>query len=301
MMRVSVSKRLHAPAGPFQLQAEFEVKAGVFACLTGPSGAGKTTLLRLIAGLERPDAGRIEVDGEVWFDSRSGVNLSPQKRRAGLLFQDYALFPNMTVRQNVEYALPSGGGRDRVTDLLKVFRLTGLDNRTPATLSGGQKQRVALARALAAAPRLLLLDEPLSALDPLLRRELQDAIAAVQKREALTALLVSHDRPEIVRLASWVFCLEAGRLARQGTPAEVFGLARLSQKLSLTGTVLSLRPAGVMRILTVLVGSEAVQVTALPEDVEGLTPGDEVLLAAKAFQPMVLKLGRDAAKSEGDG
>lgn len=290
-IRFTLRKRLHAATGPMDLELEAEVGQGEFVSVFGPSGAGKTTLLRMLAGLSRPDAGRIEVGGETWFDSAAGVDWPARRRRAGLVFQDYALFPNMTVRGNLEYALPEGGDRDRVEALLQAVRLTGLADRRPDTLSGGQKQRVALARALAAGPSLLLLDEPLAALDQAMRRELQDEIASLQRRYALPALLVSHDLGEVFRLSARVLCLEAGRLARQGRPAELFGGGRMSAKLRLSGTLLSIEAADVVKVLTVLVGNEAVRVTALPADAEGLAPGDRVFLAAKGFNPMVIRAG----------
>lgn len=288
-IRFTLRKRLQSAHGPMDLELEAEVGEGEFVSVFGPSGAGKTTLLRMLAGLSRPDAGRIEVGGETWFDSAAGIDWPARRRRAGLVFQDYALFPNMTVRGNLEYALAEGADRARVEALLQAVRLTGLADRRPDSLSGGQKQRVALARALAAGPNLLLLDEPLAALDQAMRRELQDEIAALQRRYALPALLVSHDLGEVFRLSARVLCLESGRLARQGRPADIFGGGRISTKLRLSGTLLSIEAADVVKVLTVLVGNEAVRVTALPADVEGLAPGDKVFLAAKGFNPMVIR------------
>jgi molybdate transport system ATP-binding protein len=246
-------------------------------------------LLRMLAGLARPDAGRIEVDGKAWYDSAAGIHLSPQRRRVGMVFQDYALFPNMTVRGNLEFALQNPRARERVDAILEATHLTELALRRPDTLSGGQKQRVALARALVSEPSLLLLDEPLSALDPDMRARLQDEILALQKRFSIATILVSHDIAEVHRMAQRVYCLEDGRIARQGAPSAVFGGGRISNKVRLSGVLLEIKEAGVVRVLTVLVGGEAVRVTALPADVEGLKAGDKVFLAAKAFNPMVFR------------
>jgi molybdate transport system ATP-binding protein len=294
MIRLSVKKRLLTHGAPFDLTIDLELASSELGCVFGPSGAGKSTLLRIIAGLMRPDSGRIEVEGETWFDSKTQVNLPPQKRKAGLIFQDYALFPNMTVRGNLAYAVPQGNDVEMIDSLLKSLRIQELADRYPSTLSGGQKQRVALARALASSPRILLLDEPLSALDPALRRELQDEIALLQKTYSIPTLLVTHDIQETIRLGHRVFCLERGALVKQGTPYEVFSIARMSNKMSLTGIVLGIRPAGVVHILSVLVGTEQVQVTSLPSDLVDIKVGDKVLLAVKAFNPMVLKMGSGA-------
>jgi molybdate transport system ATP-binding protein len=289
MIKVTIHKRLRASRGDLDLAVDMELAPGELAALYGPSGAGKTSLLRMVAGLLRPDEGRIVAGGETWFDSSAGIDLPARRRRAGLVFQDYALFPNMSVRGNLAYALPKGADRSRVDALLEAADLAGLADRRPATLSGGQRQRVALARALASGPRLLLLDEPLAALDPALRARLQDLIAALQRESGLPTLLVTHDPGEIVRLASRVFRLEDGRIAGAGAPAEVFGGGRMSGKVRLRGSVLAIEAADVVRVVSVLVGAEVVRVTALPADVEGLNPGDPVTLAAKAFNPMLFR------------
>lgn len=289
MIRLSLRKRLHTARGDLELDTAMDIAPGEFIAIAGPSGAGKTTLLRMLAGLVRPDGGRIEVEGETWYDGAAGIHLPPQRRRVGMVFQDYALFPNMTVRGNLEFALPDRCARARVDAILEATHLTELALRRPDTLSGGQKQRVALARALVSEPSILLLDEPLSALDPALRARLQDEILSLQRRFSIAAILVSHDVAEVHRLAARVYCLEEGRIVRQGTPSEVFGGGRISNKLRLTGVLLEIKEAGVVRILSVLVGGEVVRVTALPADVDGLKAGDKVFLAAKAFNPMVFR------------
>jgi molybdate transport system ATP-binding protein len=271
------------------LDVEMEIAAAESVTLFGESGTGKTTLLRMLAGLTAPDSGRIEVAGETWYDSGRGINLPPQRRSAGLVFQDYALFPNMTVRQNLAFALKRGKDPGRMEVILALMDLTQLADRSPETLSGGQKQRVALARALVSDPGILLLDEPLSALDQELRLKLQGEIAALQKSSGIPAILVSHDLGEIFRLSDRVLCLEGGRIRRAGTPGNIFAGSRMSNKIRLSGVVLEIQVADVVRVLTILVGREAVRVTLLPRDAEGLRVGDKVFLAAKAFNPMVFK------------
>lgn len=275
MIRFSLSKRLHSQAGPMDLAIEAEIPAGETLALSGPSGAGKTSVLRMLAGLMRPDAGRIEAFGETWFDSAAGVDWPARRRRAGMVFQDYALFPNMTVRGNLEYAQPRPDPA-AADAMLRAMGLDGLADRRPASLSGGQKQRTALARALLAGPRILLLDEPLSALDQSLRARLQDEIAALPALRALAALLVSHDTAEILRLARRVARIEQGRVVETGAPARVFG-GSVSGGLRVPGLVLACEVTDGIPMLTVLAGERALRVPA-PEG--RFRPGDKVLLAA---------------------
>ena len=200
-----IQKRL----GAFRLDVELEAGNEVLAVL-GASGCGKSMTLRCIAGIERPDTGRIVLDGRVLFDSEKSINLPPQKRKAGVLFQDYALFPNMTVLQNIAAAAPKN------TDVLREkwispFHLSGLENHYPHQLSGGQRQRCALARMLASEPDIIMLDEPFSALDTFLRWQMEQEIAAAIARFGKTVLLVSHNRDEVYRLSAKTTILHAGR------------------------------------------------------------------------------------------
>ncbi len=190
--------------------------------LFGPSGAGKTTILRQIAGLDRPDEGRITFDGEIWSDTSSRTFIPPQKRRIGLLFQDYALFPHLSVRGNLAYGLQRDGGADPLNELISLLRLDAFVDRRPAELSGGQKQRVALARTLASKPRLLLLDEPLSALDAPSREELRVELRSLLRRLGIPTILVTHDRIEALALGDRVAVLSEGRIRQCGPVADVF-------------------------------------------------------------------------------
>jgi molybdate transport system ATP-binding protein len=193
--------------------------------LLGPSGSGKTTLLRCLAGLERPQRGHIRFGGETWFDAAAGIHLPPERRDVGVLFQDYALFPHLTVEQNVSYGaglFPPPATRGRVAELLDMLRLGGVERRRPAQLSGGQQQRVALARALLRRPRLLLLDEPLSALDAPTREELREELAALLARLAIPAYVVTHDRLDALMLADRTMLVDEGRVIQEGGTQEVF-------------------------------------------------------------------------------
>jgi molybdate transport system ATP-binding protein len=251
---------------------------------------GKTTLLRCLAGLEQPEQGRIVVSGEPWLDTAKRINQPAQQRHVGYVFQDYALFPNMSIRGNLEFALRKGTSKKRVDELLELMELGELQHYKPEALSGGQKQRVALARALASEPRLLLLDEPLSALDQSIRSRLQDEILRLQRHFGITAIIVSHDVGEVYKLASRVMVMEAGRITQQGNPAEVFSAGKTSGKFRFSGEILAIEAMDVLFSLTVLVGNQIVRAVVMPDEAEKLQPGDRVMLVSKAFNPMVLKL-----------
>jgi molybdate transport system ATP-binding protein len=290
MIHANIKKQLHGANGEFQLDIDLKIAEGEFIALFGPSGAGKTTLLRCLAGLDQPEQGSLIVNGESWLNSVAHINLPPQYRRVGYMFQDYALFPNMTVRGNLEFALRKGHAKKRVDELLALMDISELQHRKPDMLSGGQKQRVALARALASEPKLLLLDEPFSALDAEMRSRLQDEVLRLQRHFGITTMIVSHDVGEVYKLASRVLVMDAGKLAQQGSPDQVFSAGKTSGKFRFTGEILGIEPMDVMSTLSVLVGNQIVRVVAMPDEAAELQPGDRVMLISKAFNPIVLKL-----------
>jgi iron(III) transport system ATP-binding protein len=199
----------------------FTAEAPEFVCLLGPSGCGKTTLLRMIAGLDKPDSGRLMLDG------KNLTRIPARGRGFGIVFQAYSLFPNMTVAGNIGYPLkirgsPTAEIAARVTELLGLIRLDQLADRYPYQLSGGQQQRVALARAVAAKPRLLLLDEPLSALDAKVRAELRGEIRDLQQRLGILTIMVTHDQEEALTLADRIVCMREGRIAQIGEPDALY-------------------------------------------------------------------------------
>jgi ABC-type sulfate/molybdate transport systems ATPase subunit len=215
---LSVAVRRRLPA--FALDVAFDAPGGVTALL-GPSGAGKTLTLRAIAGLLRPDAGRIVVGGRVLFDAGAGVDVPARERRVGYVFQQYALFPHLSVGENVAYglhALPRAERAARVAEVLALVGLAGYERRAPRALSGGQQQRVALARALAPAPAVLLLDEPLAALDVPLRRRLAAELRALHERTGTPMVLVTHDPAEAARVADLVVYVDGGRVTAPPAP-----------------------------------------------------------------------------------
>lgn len=198
------------------------VEAGQVTCLLGPSGCGKSTTLRMIAGVERPDSGRIALDGVTVFGP--GVNVPPEARGVGLMFQDFALFPHLTVAGNVAFGLSGDttARARRVDDLLEKVSLTGFQGKHPHELSGGEQQRVALARALAPRPRIMLMDEPFSGLDNRLRDGIRDATLEVLKAEGAAVLLVTHEPDEAMRMADEIALMRAGRIVQQGAPYNVY-------------------------------------------------------------------------------
>jgi molybdate transport system ATP-binding protein len=224
-------------AKPMRLQAQFDCSPGELVALVGPSGSGKTSLLRAVAGLLHAPGlrGRIAVGSELWFDSEGGVDLSPQRRHAGLVFQHYALFPHLNAHDNVAIAAGPARRHELVPSLFQRLGLQGLEQRRPAQLSGGQQQRVALARALAREPRVLLLDEPFSAVDAPARQALYRELAALRQAVSTPMILVTHDLGEARRLADRVVIVDAGETLQSGTPAHVFASPRNARVAELVG------------------------------------------------------------------
>lgn len=229
-----IEKRL----GDFHLSVSLRAEDEVLALL-GASGCGKSMTLKCIAGIEKPDRGRIVVDDVVLFDSEKRIDLSPQQRWTGLMFQSYALFPNMTVLQNIRAGArreKDKAGRERqVREIMELFGLTELAGHLPSQLSGGQQQRTALARILVSGPNILLLDEPFSALDSHLRFQLEQEVRQVIRRFGKTVLLVSHDRDEVFRLSDKIAVMDRGRVEVFGTKSEVFSNPRTPAAARLTG------------------------------------------------------------------
>ena len=233
-LEVNITKKLNG----FTLHANFAARSTATAIL-GASGCGKSMTLRCIAGIVKPDAGRIVLDGRVLFDSAQHIDLPPQQRGVGLLFQNYALFPNMTVEQNVLCGLKAekdkAARKARCAEMLQAMRLESLAKRYPAQLSGGQQQRTALARILVGRPKILMLDEPFSALDSYLREEVEGEVGSLLAGFDGTALLVTHNRDEAYRLCREMIVMDGGEVLRAGTTREVFADPRRLTAARLTG------------------------------------------------------------------
>ena len=251
---------------------DLDIRQGEFFSMLGPSGSGKTTCLRMIAGFERPTEGRILLHGA------DVTRVPPYDRDVNTVFQDYALFPHMTVGENVEYGLKvkrvgKGERAERAIEALRMVRLDGFESRKPAQLSGGQRQRVALARALVNQPSVLLLDEPLGALDLKLRQEMQIELKAIQQRVGLTFIYVTHDQEEALTMSDRLAVMNAGRIEQVGTPAEVYEEPRTPFVAGFVGTSNMLTGEAAQAVA----GSPA-PLTIRPEKIR-MTPPDEAAAA----------------------
>jgi putative spermidine/putrescine transport system ATP-binding protein len=273
--------------GPNKVVKDFDlsVERGEFVTFLGPSGCGKTTTLRMVAGFEAPTAGEIRINGQ------DVTHLRPNKRAIGMVFQAYALFPNMTVAQNIGFGLKVGGKpaieiKGRVDEMLAMIKLPQLADRYPYQLSGGQQQRVSLARALAPSPQILLLDEPLSALDARIRVALREEIRALQRKLGITTIFVTHDQEEALSMSDRIVVMNEGGIEQVGTPSEIYNAPRSRFVASFVGT-LNLIDG---KIVDASIGAVDIdgQRATTRRKLNGAKPGD---ILAMALRPEALRLG----------
>ncbi|WP_422360296.1 ABC transporter ATP-binding protein [Reichenbachiella sp.] len=257
MIDFNLHKKFHSSQKEVDIRVSAQLAAGKITAIYGKSGAGKTSILRMLAGLLRPDEGKITVGNDSWFDYQNKLSVPPNQRNIGMVFQDYALFPNMTVLKNIQFGLNGTGNDDLVQRIIEISDLGSLLDRMPSHLSGGQQQRVALARAIVRKPRLLLLDEPLSALDTSMRTKLQEEILTIQELIQTTIVIVSHNLPEVFKLADHVLVMKDGQFIQRGTPAEVF---MNDSQTQLAGDYLSSKKEGDRTILKIMVDGKVVSV-----------------------------------------
>ena len=281
MIKIDINKKLHGANGEMNLNVNLKIKQGEFVALTGLSGSGKTTFLRILAGLEETN-GTININNNLWLNDK--FCLPSQKREIGFVFQDYALFPNFSVLDNLLYVKKD---KELANYLLKITELEELKNRFPLTLSGGQKQRVSLCRALMNRPKILLMDEPLSALDSNMRTKLQNEILTLHKEFNTTTIMVSHDPSEIYRLANRVVILNFGGIINDGTPKDILLKTKGSQKFSFEGELLDIVKVDVIHIAIVSIGQQLVEVVVSKEEVKNLKIEQKVSLSTKAFSPTI--------------
>ena len=284
MISLNIKKELHGSNGVMNLDINLSLQNGEFVALSGVSGSGKTTLLRVLAGLEEA-FGEIIVDGEIWLNEK--IKKPIQKRDIGFVFQDYALFPNLSVIDNLLYVKKD---KDLAKQLLNLTDLYELKNRYPNSLSGGQKQRVSLCRALMKRPKILLMDEPLSALDPHMRLKLQDEILTLHKEFKTTTIMVSHDPSEMYKLASRVLVLKDGKIIDDGLPKDILLKTQGSQKFSLEGELLDIIKVDVINIAIVAIGQQIVEVVISNIEAQNLIIGEKVNVSTKAFTPIIKTL-----------
>ena len=282
MITIDCKKKI---SDDFSIDARLEINKGSFVCLYGRSGSGKTTLLRILAGFLRADSGSIK-DGDRVLQEGTEF-LSAGKRRIGFLFQDYALFENMSVTGNLLFAR---NDPQKAAMLLEILELSEFAKSGVEGLSGGQKQRVALARALMQEPEILLLDEPLSALDFTMREKIQEYLLKIHEQFHQTVILVSHDVSEIYRLCKRVYEMKDGRIVRTGTPEEIFLKTNGSQKFSFAGKIVDLQARDGVKVAVVAIGSQLCEVVLSNAEADGLQVGDEVKTGAKAFNITLRKI-----------
>lgn len=277
MIKINIKKELRN----INLDVNINVNQGDFLCLSGKSGSGKTTLLRIIAGLETAQ-GKIEVANKTWLDDSSFLKV--QKREVGFVFQDYALFDNMSVENNLLYI---NKDKELASYLLNTTELYKLKNQKPNTLSGGQKQRLSLCRAFMNKPKILLLDEPLSALDVEIREKLQNEILQLHSEFKTTTIMVSHDPSEIYKLSSKVALIEDGFIKELGSAKEILLKTKGSAKFSLEGRLLEIVKVDVIYIAVVAIGQQLVEVVISKEELSTLKIGQIVSVSTKAFTPSI--------------
>jgi len=290
MIEIAIHKKLSSATGTMILDVQLEIVAGKLVTIYGKSGAGKTSILKVIAGLLNVDNGIVTVNNNTWLNTSKGINLPPQKRNIGLVFQEYALFPNMSVKENLLFALIKGQDNKIIKELIEIIELGDLQDRKPETLSGGQKQRVALARALVKKPQVLMLDEPLSALDNEMRQRLQQYVLQVHNEYKLTTILISHDVSEIIKMSDYMYEIDQGSIINQGIPTDIFTQNKGFAKFQFVGEVIKLTNQDFLFIITVLIGKELVKVVADTEEAKNLEIGDKVIIASKAFNPIIYKI-----------
>jgi len=286
MIEIAIEKELLGSMGKMDLSINLSIESQSFVALSGQSGSGKTTLLRILAGLEKAK-GKIVIDDEVWLDAKNA--LPPQQRGIGFVFQDYALFPNMSVLDNLLFVR---NDKKLAMSLLEMTEMSELHARVPLSLSGGQKQRVSLCRAMMNRPKLLLMDEPLSALDPSMRTKLQHEILTLHKEFKTTTLMVSHDPSEIYRLSNRVIVLSQGKVIQDGDAKSVLLRTQGSQKFSFEGELLDIVKVDVIYIAIVSIGQQIVEVVLDESEAKDLYVGSIVSVSTKAFAPIIQSLKR---------
>jgi molybdate transport system ATP-binding protein len=290
MVDISIYKKLRSNSGTLILDVDFNISSGELLTLYGKSGAGKTTILKVIAGLLKPDKGNIVVNGKTWFNEKKKIDLQTQQRNLGFVFQEYSLFPNMSVRENLTFALTKGQDKKIVSDLIEIIDLGDLQGRDPNTLSGGQKQRVALARTLVQRPEILLLDEPLSALDDEMRIRLQQYILKVHREFNLTTILISHDVSEIIKMSDYLMELNLGKIINRGTPKEMFLFNAGREEIQLSGEIITIEIGGRAATVTVLLGRDLINISTDFETAQQLKPGEKIKITFKQFNPVIQKM-----------
>lgn len=290
MITCELHKQLHAANGVMQLHVSFSLAPGDFIGIYGPSGAGKTSIIRMLAGFLKPDKGEIQFGDETWFSQHQQIHVAPQKRNIGFVSQDYALFPNMTVKENLLFALQKNEPVNIITELMQVTGLEQLGKRSVQALSGGQKQRLALARALVRKPKLLVLDEPLSAVDNAMRESLQTILKEIHIRYNLTTILVSHDITEMIKLANRILVIENGAIVKEGNPADIFFPEKQHNQFMVNGQITDVLKTATGQMVSVLMPAQIIKVELSDNEVCHFQKGDLVQVSEQQFKPVIQKI-----------
>ncbi|MCH2020908.1 MAG: ATP-binding cassette domain-containing protein [Saprospiraceae bacterium] len=283
MIEIEINKKLNTANGKSNLSVCMNLEKGDFVAIYGQSGIGKTTLLRILAGLTSADNGKIIVDGIHWLNSKQQTNLPPQKRNVAIVFQDYALFPNMSVIKNLKFANPNS---KLIDELLYYTELEQLKDKKPWQLSGGQKQRVALARALIQLPDILLLDEPLSALDRKLQVNIQELLGRLHRRYEMTTLMVSHDIPEILSLANKLLVLEQNNSIFSIKPYDYFSKKTINNNLQLKGEICHITE----ETINVKIDGNIYNLKLPKSKIKNLKTGEQICINILDFIPVIEKI-----------
>ncbi len=291
MIQLILQKELDAVNGKMLLDINITIDQGSLVTFYGNSGAGKTSILRMIAGLLKVDKGCIRIHEKTWLDTEKGVCLKPQQRKIGFMFQEYALFPNMTVKENLLFALEKGQDPSIVNELIEIIELEQLQDSKPQKLSGGQKQRVALARAMVRKPEILMLDEPLSALHHHMRSKLQDYILKIHQKYAITTILISHDISEVIKMSDHVFVLDQGQIVKQGDPLTLLTHHSINNNVQFIGEIISIeKKENTQCIITLLTGANFIHIPIEEKKVQSFRIGDRVEVSSDVFNPVLKKI-----------
>jgi molybdate transport system ATP-binding protein len=294
-IQVNIFKKIASRnSNEFTLNAEFKCRNEMIV-LFGPTGAGKTLTLNCVAGLEHPDAGYISVNNTVYFDSKENINISPQKRKVGYLFQNYALFPHLTVEENILFGLRSKKDEQELEKMLNLFEIHGLEKRYPSQLSGGQRQRVALARALITQPKILLLDEPFSSLDYTTRVRLRRDLKKIRELIEIPIILITHNPVEAYTMADTLIVYRYGGIEQVGLPKEIFNKPKSEKVARLVGinNIFKGRVSNILEDEVVIQSLEKITAPKVPD----LEIGEEVTWCIRPDQVMVLRKDRPLGRA----
>jgi molybdate transport system ATP-binding protein len=280
MIQFSAIKTLNTTEGKKSLSVSFNIPKGSITAIYGNSGVGKSSMLRLFAGLTDCQKIELSVNDEIWDSTSKKIYVTTSNRSIGFVFQDFALFPHLTIRQNLTFGLPKKEDEKIIDELLEIMELEQLSHHKPHKLSGGQQQRVALARAIVRKPKLLLLDEPLSALDNDMRFKLQDYILKIHKRYQLTIILISHNISEIFKLADHVIHISNGKISKQGTPSEVFNKRTDTTDIELIGEIISIAKNELEYKIDVLIENKIKTISCTEKSIQNFQIGEKIILSS---------------------